>query len=95
MKLDKETLYKLAHLARIEIDPAKETAYIKDMEEVLTWVEKLNELDTDDVEPLVNMSYEENSFREDEPGEPISHERALRNAPKKDNDYFLVPKVIE
>ncbi|MEQ9303100.1 MAG: Asp-tRNA(Asn)/Glu-tRNA(Gln) amidotransferase subunit GatC [Marinoscillum sp.] len=95
MKIDKATLQKIAHLARIEIDPAKEESYIKDLEEILTWVEKLNELNTDGVEPLTNMSFEINAFRSDEQSNTISHERALKNAPKKDSDYFRVPKVLE
>ncbi|MEQ8470566.1 MAG: Asp-tRNA(Asn)/Glu-tRNA(Gln) amidotransferase subunit GatC [Marinoscillum sp.] len=95
MKIDKETLQKIAHLARIEIDPEKEESYIKDLEEVLTWVEKLNELDTEGVDPLTNMSFEINAFRVDEKSNTISHERALKNAPKKDADYFRVPKVLE
>lgn len=95
MKIDKQTLHKMAHLARLEIDPSKEDGYIKDLEEVLTWVEKLNELDTDGIEPLTNMSFEVNAFREDVKQQTITHEQALKNAPKKDEDYFRVPKVLE
>ena len=95
MKIDKEMLHKIAHLARLELDPAKEETYIKDLEEVLTWVEKLNELDTDGVEPLTNMSFEVNAFRNDEVSNTIEHDRALKNAPDKDEDYFKVPKVLE
>lgn len=95
MKIDKETLHKIAHLARLDIDPSKEESYIKDLEEILTWVEKLNELDTDGVEPLTNMSFEVNAFREDVKKQTITHEQALKNAPKKDADYFRVPKVLE
>ena len=95
MKIDKQTLHKIAHLARLEIDPAKEEKHIKDLEEIFTWVEKLNELDTEGVEPLVNMSLEINAFREDREEKPLSHERALKKAPKKDNDYFRVPKVLD
>lgn len=95
MKIDKNTLHKIAHLARIQILPGEEEGYMKDLEEILTWVEKLNELDTDGIEPLTNMSFEINALREDEKGEPLSHERALKNAPKKDQDHFRVPKVLE
>lgn len=95
MKIDKETLQKLAHLSRLELDPSKEDTYIKDLEEVLTWVEKLNELDTEGVEPLTNMSFEVNAFRNDEVSNTIEHDRALKNAPDKDEDYFKVPKVLE
>lgn len=94
VKIDKETLHKIAHLARLEIDPDKEEGYIKDLEDILTWVEKLNELDTEGVEPLTNMSFEVNAFREDIKEEPLSHERALKHAPKKDEDYFRVPRVL-
>jgi aspartyl-tRNA(Asn)/glutamyl-tRNA(Gln) amidotransferase subunit C len=58
-------------------------------------VEKLNEVDTTGVEPLTTMSYEINMLRDDEVKEHLSHERALKNAPKKDADYFRVPKVID
>ncbi|VXD18050.1 Asp-tRNA(Asn)/Glu-tRNA(Gln) amidotransferase subunit GatC [Marinoscillum sp. 108] len=95
MKIDHQTLEKIAHLARLEIHPDKADGYIKDMEEILTWVEKLNELDTEGVEPLTNMSFEENALREDVKKAPLDHERALKNAPKKDDDYFRVPKVLD
>lgn len=95
MKIDKETLQKIAHLSRLEIDPEKEAGYLKTLEEVLTWVEKLNELDTEGVEPLTNMSFEMNALREDQVSNVLEHERALKNAPKRDSDYFRVPKVLE
>lgn len=95
MQIDKETLKKIAHLARLEFDPAKEDELKKDLEEILSWVEKLGELDTEGIEPLVNMSYEVNAMREDQAGEPLSRERGLKNAPKHDNEYFRVPKVLE
>ncbi len=95
MKIDKELLNKIAHLARLEFDESSADAMMKDMSEILTWVEKLNELDTADVAPLTTMSHEVNVTREDNVGEHLSHERALRNAPKKDADYFRVPKVLE
>lgn len=95
MKIDKETLQKIAHLARLDFEEKGAEQMEADMTEILDWVEKLNELDTEGVEPLTNMSAEQNVLREDEPKEPLSHERGLRNAPKKDSDYFRVPKVME
>ena len=65
------------------------------MTAIVSWVDKLGELDTKDVEPLTSMSYEINALREDEVGDHLPHELALKNAPAKDNDYFRVPKVIE
>ena len=61
----------------------------------VAFVEKQNEVNTDGVEPLTTMSYEINVMREDQVKEHLSHERALLNAPKKDDDYFRVPKVLE
>ncbi|WP_026135723.1 Asp-tRNA(Asn)/Glu-tRNA(Gln) amidotransferase subunit GatC [Nafulsella turpanensis] len=95
MKIDKATLQKIAHLARLDFEEAGADKMVADMTEILDWVEKLNELDTDGVEPLTNMSAEQNVLREDEAKEPLSHERGLLNAPKKDSDYFRVPKVME
>lgn len=95
MKIDKQTLQKIAHLARLEIDPEKEDGYIKTLEDVLNWVDKLNELNTEGVEPLTNMSFEVNALREDVKSNTLEHESALKNAPKRDADYFRVPKVLE
>lgn len=95
MKIDKETLEKIAHLARLNFDENEEQSMLESMSEILTWVEKLNELDTDDIEPLTHMASEVNSLREDKLGKHLSHEDALKNAPKKDSDYIRVPKVME
>ena len=95
MNIDNKTLQKIAHLARLELDPSKENQLKVDMEEILTWVEKLNELDTDGIEPLINMSFEINAFREDKVVEPLSQKRGLFNAPDRSGDYFKVPKVLE
>ena len=95
MKIDKELLNKIAHLARLEFDENTADEMMRDMSEILTWVEKLNELETEDVAPLTTMSHEINVMRNDEVGEHLSHERALQNAPRKDSDYFRVPKVLE
>ncbi len=95
MKIDKDTLEKMAHLGRLEFDESSADAMIEDMNEIVTWVEKLKEVDTEGVMPLTTMSYEINVFREDVPKPHLSHERALKNAPKKDEDYFRVPKVLD
>jgi len=95
MKVDKETLHKIAHLARLEFDPAEEKKMLEDLNNILTWIEKLDELDTKEVKPLIHLSAELNSFREDEVNESLDHKKGLLNAPKKDSDYFRVPKVVE
>jgi aspartyl-tRNA(Asn)/glutamyl-tRNA(Gln) amidotransferase subunit C len=95
MKIDREHLSKIAHLARLEFEEKDAQKMMQDMTAIVDWVDKLNEVNTDGVEPLTTMSYEINVMREDQVKEQLSHERALLNAPKKDEDYFRVPKVLE
>jgi aspartyl-tRNA(Asn)/glutamyl-tRNA(Gln) amidotransferase subunit C len=95
MKINRELLDKIAHLSRLEFDEKDAEKMMKDMTAIVDWVEKLNEVNTDNVEPLTTMSHEINALREDEVKTHLDHERALKNAPKKDQDYFRVPKVLE
>jgi aspartyl-tRNA(Asn)/glutamyl-tRNA(Gln) amidotransferase subunit C len=95
MKITKETVQKIAHLSRLELDEQSANKMSESLSEILDFVEKLNELDTSNVEPLFTMSSEVNNLREDEVGEHLNHERALKQAPKRDSDYFRVPKVLE
>lgn len=95
MSTNIETLRQLAHLARLEFDPAKEQEMLHDLNNILNWVDKLRELDTKNVEPLVHISEEVNVMREDVAQNTVRHEDALRLAPRKDSDYFRVPKVME
>jgi len=95
MKIDKETIKKIAHLARLEFDEKGVEKMSKDMTQILDWVEQLEEVDTTDVEPLTTMSEEVNVFRKDEVVDQITREEALKNAPKTDGEYFRVPKVLE
>ena len=95
MKIDNETVDKIAHLARLEFDAEAKKSIIKDMNNMLAFVEKLNELDTTGVEPLVYMTDEEQDLREDVVKQEMTQQEALMNAPKKDSDYFKVPKVVE
>ncbi|MEM9857286.1 MAG: Asp-tRNA(Asn)/Glu-tRNA(Gln) amidotransferase subunit GatC [Bacteroidota bacterium] len=95
MKIDKEHLYKIAHLARLEFDESTAEKMMEDMNRIISWVETLEKVNTDGVEPLTTMSHEINVLREDEVKNHLNHERALKNAPQKDADFFRVPKVIE
>jgi aspartyl-tRNA(Asn)/glutamyl-tRNA(Gln) amidotransferase subunit C len=95
MSINKTTLEKIAHLARLEFDEKSEEKMLEDMNNMLSFVEKLQELDTDNVEPLQSMTFECNQFREDKVENQLSHQDGLKNAPKKDKDFFRVPKVIE
>jgi aspartyl-tRNA(Asn)/glutamyl-tRNA(Gln) amidotransferase subunit C len=95
MNIDKETVEKVAHLARLELSETEKKDMIKDMSKILDFMAKLNELDTTGVEPLVYMTDGANILREDVVKQTITHGEALKNAPKHDEDYFLVAKVIE
>jgi aspartyl-tRNA(Asn)/glutamyl-tRNA(Gln) amidotransferase subunit C len=95
MKIDKDSIKKIAHLARLEFDENSAEKMSKDMSQILDWVEQLNEIDTSGVEPLTTMSSEVNVMREDIAGGHLSHEAGMKNAPKRDSDYFRVPKVLE
>ena len=95
MKIDNDIVDKIAHLARLEFEKEAKEEIIKDMNNMLAFVGKLDELDTSTTEPLIYMSDEVNVLREDEVKQEITQEEALKNAPKHDSDYFKVPKVIE
>jgi aspartyl-tRNA(Asn)/glutamyl-tRNA(Gln) amidotransferase subunit C len=95
MTTDIQTLRKIAHLARLEFDESKEQEMLHDLNKILAWVDKLRELETEAVEPLIHVSQEINVMREDKALNTVTHEDGLRPAPRKDSDYFRVPKVIE
>ena len=94
-KIDIKTVEEVAHLARLEFDEAGKVEILNDMNRMLAFVDKLNEMDTTDLEPLIYMTDERNVMREDEPKQTLTQKEALQNAPKKDSDYFKVPKVID
>jgi aspartyl-tRNA(Asn)/glutamyl-tRNA(Gln) amidotransferase subunit C len=95
MTIDKDTVDKIAHLARLELADDEKEKLMGDMGKILDFMAKLNEIDTTGVEPLVYMTDEINVLREDVVKQEITHEEALKNAPKHDQNYFLVAKVIE
>ena len=94
-KIDHKTVDEVAHLARLKFDTASKDAMVKDMNNMLAFIDKLNELDTTGVEPLIYMTDEANILRKDVIKETITQKEALLNAPKKDSDYFKAPKVID
>jgi len=94
MIIDQDTVEKIAHLARLELSADEKQAMITDMNKILGFMDKLNEIDTTGIEPLVYMTKEVNTLREDVIKQEIIHEEALLNAPKQDGEYFLVAKVI-
>ncbi len=94
MKVDQETLRKIAHLARLEVRPEEEAALLRSLNGVLTWMEQLNEVDTTGVEPLTHITDETNVLRDDIVGQHLPREQALANAPQHDEQYVEVPKVL-
>jgi aspartyl-tRNA(Asn)/glutamyl-tRNA(Gln) amidotransferase subunit C len=94
MKVTDETIDKLAHLARLEFKDEEKVAIKDDLEKILGFCEKLNELNTDVVEPLLFINEDINVLREDAVRQEIEKQDALKNAPKMDSDYFRAPKVI-
>jgi aspartyl-tRNA(Asn)/glutamyl-tRNA(Gln) amidotransferase subunit C len=94
-KIDIKTVDEVAHLARLEFNDENKQEILNDMNRMLAFVDKLNEINTDGVEPLIYMTDEVNVLREDETETSITQKEALKNAPKKDSDYFKVPKVID
>lgn len=95
MNIDKDTLQKIAHLARLEIRSEHEEKILKDLTSMINFVEQLNEVNTDGIEPLTTMSQEVNAFRSDEVREHLDRHDGLSNAPSHDDEFFKVPKVIE
>jgi len=94
MKIDKVLISKLEKLSRLELNPQEQTSIQKDLNNILSMVEKLNELDTEGVKPLVHISEEENVWRADEVKNQLPRAVAMKTAPLQDGTYFLVPTVI-
>lgn len=94
MEVNDSLVEKLAKLAKLQFDEAGKKEIREDLQKMVNFVEKLNELDTTGVEPLIHMSEEVNILRADEVKGSITTEDALRNAPVHDGTFFKVPKVI-
>lgn len=95
MKVDDQLIDKLAELSKLEFDAQEKEAIQKDLNRILTFMEQLNNIDTEGVEPLIYVNEEYNIFREDVVNHPISKEEALANAPLHDSDYIKVPKFVK
>lgn len=95
MKITDETVDHIAHLARLEFEGEAKTAIKQDMENIISFMEVLQQVDTENVEPLIFMSDEINRLREDVAEVTLTQAEVLKNAPKKDSDYFRIPKVLD
>lgn len=94
MKVTEDVVDHIAHLARLEFEGERKTAIMEDMNRIITFMEKLQEVDTENVAPLIFMTKEINHLREDVAVASLTQKEALKNAPKADSDYFRIPKVL-
>lgn len=85
----------VAGLAQLKLSEDAQAQMARELEAVLSYFEKLNEVDTSDVEPMMHVVEVTNVFREDIVGESLPREQALLNAPKTDGEYFLVPRILD
>lgn len=95
MAVDEATVAKIARLARIAVPAADRPALAEELSRILTWVEQLNEVDTEGVAPMTSVVVVDLFRRPDEVTEGAQAEKVLANAPRRDEDFFVVPKVIE
>jgi aspartyl-tRNA(Asn)/glutamyl-tRNA(Gln) amidotransferase subunit C len=95
MKITRAEVEHVARLARLELSDEEQETFTGQMDAILAYVEKLNELDTEGIVPTAHAVPMENAFRDDAPARPIGIDSALANAPDRVESFFRVPKVIE
>ena len=93
--VDDKLITELSKLAKLEFDEESAKKMKSDLEIILSFVDAISKIDTTEVEPLIYMSEETNVLRDDEVGNEISQQDALKNAPQKDSDYFKVPTILK
>ena len=94
-KLDKSQVRKVARLSRLELTEAEVEEFTGQLSAILDYVEKMNELDTENIEPLAHCLPISNVFRPDRVGKSLGAERTLANAPQRDGNFFKVPKILD
>ena len=95
MEVNNKLIQDLSHLAKLKFDASSSEKMKDDLEKMIGFVDKLSEIDTEGIEPLIYLSEEKNVLRADEIANEVSQENALKNAPEKDSDYFKVPTVLK
>ena len=95
MKITKEQVLYVAHLARLDLSADAIERFAGQIDEILGYIEKLNQVDTADVEPTSHAILLTNAFRDDEHRQHLDRERALANAPEQEDGSFVVPKIID
>ena len=95
MSVDTQTVKKIAFLSHLRIDDDKVDTVGSEFNKIINWVEQLNEVDTNDIDPLVSVNDTKLTLRKDEVVEGNQADKILKNAPLAEYDYFVVPKVVE
>ncbi len=95
MKIDIKTIEKLASLSKLKFTKEELDLISKDMSKMVDFINQLDEIDTEGVEPLIHLNEEFNNWREDEIREMLDQKEALSNSPIKDSTYFKLPKVLD
>lgn len=95
MAVTKEMVEHIAKLAKLTFSEAEKETFSEELNQILNYIEKLNELETSDIEPLSHTIEMTNAFRSDSVQPSLPAETAVENAPSKKNTYFKVPKVIK
>ena len=95
MSIDLKTIKHISKLSRISVDEKKAEKLAGDLNSIFEFIEKLNELKTDDVVPLTSIAETSLKFRSDEIKSKNIREQIIKNSPEDNEDYFVVPKVIE
>ena len=95
MSIDKDTVKHISKLARISLDERKIDNLSKDLSSIMQFIEKLNELNTDKTTPLTSIINASLKSREDEVKDGKIRDQILKNSPEKNEEFFVVPKVVE
>ena len=95
MSVDKATVEKIARLARLAVPEERKEPIAQELNHILSWIEELNTVDTDGVEPLASVTGHKLPMRVDEVSDGNIAERVLANAPEEASGFFVVPKVVE
>ncbi len=94
MKITKDEVLYVADLARLDLDEASIDRFAGQIDTILDYVDKLNEVDTGGIRPTSHAISLTNAFREDEQRQPLDRDKALANAPEKEDGNFVVPKIV-
>jgi aspartyl-tRNA(Asn)/glutamyl-tRNA(Gln) amidotransferase subunit C len=94
-KIDEAQVRRVALLSRLELSDAEVTQFSDQLSAIVEYIEKLNELDTENVEPLAHCLPVHNVLRDDVPKPSLSNDEALANAPDREDEYFKVPKILD